>query len=110
MGRGNDGRNVKYPGLTHGVFQMAKIFDISLRTLDRRVIQPHGRETGLRYEIQYLPDHALVHGAVADAAFFADPRLRVLYLKLELERQDSLSPEERLKAQEELTKHSIDED
>lgn len=51
-----------------------------------------------------------IKASIGDAAFFADPRLRVLYLKLELERQDSLSPEERLKAQEELTKHSIDED
>ena len=44
-----------------------------------------------------------IKATIGDAAFFADPRLRVLYLKLELERQDSLSPEERLKAQEELT-------
>ena len=48
--------------------------------------------------------------AIGDAAFFSDPRIRVLYMKLELERQNSLSPEERLKAQEELAKHGIDED
>ena len=47
---------------------------------------------------------------IGDAAFFSDPRIRVLYMKLELERQNSLSPEERLKAQEELAKHGIDED
>ena len=48
--------------------------------------------------------------AIGDAAFFSDSRIRVIYYKLELERQDSLSPEDRLKAQEELAKHSIDED
>lgn len=51
-----------------------------------------------------------IKAAIGDAAFFSDPRIRVIYYKLELERQDSLSPEERLKAQEELAKHSIDED
>lgn len=47
---------------------------------------------------------------IGDAAFFSDPRIRVLYLKLELERQSTLSPEERAKAQEELAKLNADED
>ncbi len=51
-----------------------------------------------------------IKATIGDAAFFSDPRIRVLYMKLELERQNSLSPEERLKAQEELAKHGIDED
>ncbi|MBR5709609.1 MAG: tetratricopeptide repeat protein [Thermoguttaceae bacterium] len=51
-----------------------------------------------------------IKATIGDAAFFSDTRIRVLYMKLELERQNSLSPEERLKAQEELAKHGIDED
>ena len=51
-----------------------------------------------------------IKATIGDAAFFSDPRIRVLYMSLELERQNSLSPEERLKAQEELAKHGIDED
>ncbi|MBQ2621076.1 MAG: tetratricopeptide repeat protein [Thermoguttaceae bacterium] len=48
--------------------------------------------------------------SIGDAAFFSDPRIRALYLKLELERQSALSPEERIKAQEEFVKQSVDED
>ena len=51
-----------------------------------------------------------IKAAIGDAAFFSDQRIRALYLKLELERQNTLSPEERLKAQEELAKLNADED
>ena len=51
-----------------------------------------------------------IKAAIGDAAFFSDQRIRVLYLKLELERQNTLSPEERIKAQEELAKLNADEE